>query len=192
MGGGWATLARTGYQRGRGNWRGDGGVDQRSDGGACRGIVVKVTAEVTARGRDGVAVLGSGPRAVARRLRPWTHWIRNACAAVAAIPVIAPDTPVSFNQQPCPSRGPPRAGCDHRRRARHRRARGEPGPRREGAASAGFSFGGVIGGNVAAQLGDRCAGSPWSARTWARALADAAAAGRRRQRSGKIRHTAII
>ena len=80
----------------------------------------------------------------------WTHWIRNVLPLSRAFTVIAPDLPGLGE-----SATPPEPHT----------AEGLAGilvagldlvlPRREPLHLAGFSFGGVLGGHVAAQLGDR-------------------------------------
>ncbi len=80
----------------------------------------------------------------------WTHWIRNVLPLSRAFTVIAPDLPglgESANPpEPHTAEGLARIlveGLDI------------VAPRRERLHLAGFSFGGVLGGHVAAQLGDR-------------------------------------
>lgn len=80
----------------------------------------------------------------------WTHWIRNVLPLSRAFTVIAPDLPglgaSATPPEPHTAEGLARIlveGLDIVM------------PRRERLHLAGFSFGGVLGGHVAAQLGDR-------------------------------------
>ena len=98
---------------------------------------------------------GSGPPLVLLHggYGSWTHWVRNVMPLSRQFTVIACDCRGSANRRPRPSRGPPRgsaaivvAGLDIVL------------PKGAAPHLAGFSFGGVIGGSVAAQLGDRLRG----------------------------------
>ena len=95
---------------------------------------------------------GSGPPLVLLHggYGSWSHWIRNVLPLSRSFRVIAPDLPglgeSATPPEPWTAQGLAAiivAGLD------------EIVPRSDELRLAGFSFGGVIGGNVAAQLGDR-------------------------------------
>ncbi len=98
---------------------------------------------------------GSGPPLVLLHggYGSWTHWVRNVLPLSRRFTVIAPDLPglgeSAAPPEPCTAQGLAAilvAGLD------------SVLPPGQAPHLAGFSFGGVIGGNVAAQLGDRLKG----------------------------------
>ena len=80
----------------------------------------------------------------------WTHWIRNVLPLSRSFTVAAPDLP-GLGELADATRAAHRGGIGQHRRRRTRACVSEFA----GLHIAGFSFGGVLGGHVAAQLGDR-------------------------------------
>jgi len=97
---------------------------------------------------------GSGPPLVLLHggYGSWTHWIRNVMPLSRRFRVIAPDLPGLGE-----SATPPEPWSAQGLAAIIAEGLGIVVPRGERVHLAGFSFGGVIGGNVAAQLGERVA-----------------------------------
>lgn len=95
---------------------------------------------------------GSGPPLVLLHggYGSWTHWIRNVLPLSRRFRVIAPDLPGLGE-----SATPPEPWTAEGLAAIVVKGIEELVPHREDLRLAGFSFGGVIGGSVAAQLGDR-------------------------------------
>jgi pimeloyl-ACP methyl ester carboxylesterase len=95
---------------------------------------------------------GSGPALVLLHggYGSWMHWIRNVLPLSRQFRVIAPDLP-GLGESATPPEPWTAAGLA----AIIVAGLGEIVPRDEELRLAGFSFGGVIGGSVAAQLGDR-------------------------------------
>jgi 2-hydroxy-6-oxonona-2,4-dienedioate hydrolase len=97
-------------------------------------------------------VWGSGPPLVLFHggYGSWTHWIRNVLPLSRGFTVVAPDLPglgaSATPPEPHTAEGLARIIVDGLDLVL---------PRREPLHLAGFSFGGVLGGHVAAQLGDR-------------------------------------
>ncbi len=97
---------------------------------------------------------GSGPPLVLLHggYGSWTHWIRNVMPLSRRFRVIAPDLPglgeLATPPEPWSAQGLAAIIAE---------GLGIVVPRGERVHLAGFSFGGVIGGNVAAQLGERVA-----------------------------------
>jgi 2-hydroxy-6-oxonona-2,4-dienedioate hydrolase len=97
-------------------------------------------------------VWGSGPPLVLFHggYGSWTHWIRNVLPLARAFTVVAPDLPglgeSTTPPEPHTAEGLARIIIDGLEVVL---------PRHERLHIAGFSFGGVLGGHVAAQLGDR-------------------------------------
>ena len=98
---------------------------------------------------------GSGPPLVLLHggYGSWTHWVRNVLPLSRRFTVIAPDLPGLGE-----SATPPEPWSAEGLAAIVVEGLGEVLPAGERPHLAGFSFGGVIGGNVAAQLGDRLKG----------------------------------
>ena len=100
-------------------------------------------------------VWGSGPALVLLHggYGSWTHWVRNVLPLSRHFTVIAPDLP-GLGESATPPEPWSAAGLA----AIIREGLEMLLPKGERPHLAGFSFGGVIGGNVAAQLGDRLRG----------------------------------
>ncbi len=100
-------------------------------------------------------VWGSGPPVVLLHggYGSWTHWIRNVLPLSRGFTVIAPDLPglgeSATPPEPHTAEGLARIVVDGLDAVL---------PRNQALHLAGFSFGGVLGGHVAAQLGDRARG----------------------------------
>ena len=97
-------------------------------------------------------IWGSGPPLVLLHggYGSWTHWIRNVRPLLQRFRVIAPDLPGLGD-----SATPPEPWTAEGLAAIITGGLDEIVPRSEELRLAGFSFGGVIGGSVAVQLGDR-------------------------------------
>ena len=97
-------------------------------------------------------VWGSGPPLVLFHggYGSWMHWIRNVLALARGFPVIAPDLPGLGE-----SATPPEPHTAESLAAIIVEGLDIVLPREAAPHIAGFSFGGVLGGHVAAQLGDR-------------------------------------
>jgi pimeloyl-ACP methyl ester carboxylesterase len=97
-------------------------------------------------------VWGSGPPLVLLHggYGSWTHWIRNVLPLSRAFTVVAPDLPGLGE-----SATPPEPHTAEGLAQIVARGLDIVLPRHERLHLAGFSFGGVLGGHVAAQLGDR-------------------------------------
>ena len=98
---------------------------------------------------------GSGPPLVLLHggYGSWTHWVRNVLPLSRHFRVIAPDLPGLGE-----SATPPEPWTAQGLASIIAEGLGDVVPRGERVHLAGFSFGGVIGGNVAAQLGERVRG----------------------------------
>jgi pimeloyl-ACP methyl ester carboxylesterase len=98
---------------------------------------------------------GSGPPLVLLHggYGSWTHWIRNVLPLSRRFRVIAPDLPGLGD-----SATPPEPWTAEGLAAIVAQGLARIAPQRERVHLAGFSFGGVIGGQVAAQLGERVRG----------------------------------
>lgn len=121
------------------------------------GIAAEADRTETPCGDGGMVwrVWGSGPRLVLLHggYGSWTHWVRNVLPLSRAFTVIAPDLPglgeSATPPEPHTAEGLARIIVD---------GLDSVLPRRERLHIAGFSFGGVLGGHVAAQLGERARG----------------------------------